>query len=139
MPAGLEAAITGKQETEAKFVQAQLRITQLEEAVRTAGGIVPPPPIHEVKPPKSSQTGGPVPPPPPGPSGPPPPPPPSNVPPPPGGLQPPAASSVSAADAVLAKLGMKRKKKWSVEGQMKKTNWKAIPLNKLTGLLLVKQ
>ena len=131
MPAGLEAAITGKQETEAKFVQAQLRITQLEEAVRTAGGIVPPPPIHEVKPPKSSQTGGPAPPPPPGP--------PSNVPPPPGGLQPPAASSVSAADAVLAKLGMKRKKKWSVEGQMKKTNWKAIPLNKLTGLLLVQQ
>ena len=33
---------------------------------------------------------------------------------------------------ILAKLGMKRKKKWVVEGQIKRTNWKAVPLNKLT-------
>jgi diaphanous 2 len=33
---------------------------------------------------------------------------------------------------MLAKLGMKRKKKWSVEGQIKRTNWKAVPVNRLT-------
>jgi len=33
---------------------------------------------------------------------------------------------------MLAKLGMKRKKKWVVEGQIKRTNWKAVPVNKLT-------
>jgi hypothetical protein len=27
---------------------------------------------------------------------------------------------------------MKRKKKWTVEGQIKRTNWKAVPLNRLT-------
>ena len=33
---------------------------------------------------------------------------------------------------VLAKLGMKRKKKWAVEGQIKRTNWKQVPVGKLT-------
>ena len=33
---------------------------------------------------------------------------------------------------MLAKLGMKRKKKWVVEGQIKRTNWKPVPVNKLT-------
>ena len=27
---------------------------------------------------------------------------------------------------------MKRKKKWTVEGQIKRTNWKSVPLNRLT-------
>ena len=32
----------------------------------------------------------------------------------------------------MMRLGMKRKKKWAVEGQIKRTNWKAVPLAKLT-------
>merc|ERR1719229_780225 len=72
--------------------------------------------------------GGPPPSPPPG--GGPPPPPPMGGPRPPG---PPGAppAQTSAVD-VLAKLGMKRKKKWSVEGQIKRTNWKQVPVTKLT-------
>ena len=31
-----------------------------------------------------------------------------------------------------SQLGMKRKKKWAVEGQIKRTNWKAVPASKLT-------
>ena len=33
---------------------------------------------------------------------------------------------------IHVRLGMKRKKKWSVEGQIKRTNWKAVPVTKLT-------
>ena len=32
----------------------------------------------------------------------------------------------------MCQLGMKRKKKWAVEGQIKRTNWKAVPASKLT-------
>ena len=39
--AGLEAAITEKQETEAKLVQAELRIAQLEEHINSGGGAPP--------------------------------------------------------------------------------------------------
>merc|ERR1719422_1004984 len=171
--AGLEAAITEKQETEAKLAQAELRIAQLEQHINSGGGAPPsglmspstrqqlesklgrapgsgppppppPPPGMGGPPPPPPPGGGPPPPPPmggPRPPGPPPPPPPGGAPPPPppfgaprppgppGPLGPPAAP---AAVDVLAKLGMKRKKKWAVEGQIKRTNWKAVPLTKLT-------
>merc|ERR1719187_222317 len=168
--AGLEAAITEKQETEAKLAQAELRIAQLEQHINSGGGAPPsglmspstrqqlesklgrapgsgpppPPPPPGVgggppPPPPPPGMGGPPPPPPPpgkGAGGPPPPPPPGGGPPPPppmGGPRPPGAppAQTSAVD-VLAKLGMKRKKKWAVEGQIKRTNWKQVPVGKLT-------
>jgi len=180
MTAGLEAAITEKQETEAKLVHAEMRIAQLEEAIksggavpgplangiqavssiiRPGGGPPPPPPppgsggLPPPPPPPPGMGGAPPPPPPPGmggprpppppnagggppppppPGGAPPPPPPFGAPRPPGPPGPPTAPAVSTAVDVLAKLGMKRKKKWTVEGQIKRTNWKAVPLNKLT-------
>merc|ERR1719458_1458964 len=137
--AGLEAAITEKQETEAKLAQAELRIAQLEEHINSGGGA---PPSGLMSPSTRQQlesklgrapgSGPPPPPPPPGMGGPPPPPPPpgkgaGGPPPPPG----PPAAITSAVD-VLAKLGMKRKKKWAVEGQIKRTNWKQVPVGKLT-------
>lgn len=136
MSAGPDSALTGRQVKEAKLAQAQIRINQLEEAVRNAGGTIPPLEEPDIKPPKLPQIGAPTP--PPGPSGPPPPPPPCCPPPPPRGPTAPVTKSVPAADDILTKLGMKSKKKWSVEGNMKKTNWKAIPANKLTGLKLDK-
>merc|ERR1719232_624119 len=182
MTAGLEAAITEKQETEAKLAHAEMRIKQLEEAVKNGGGAPgplangiqavasiirpgggppppppppggaglppppPPPPGMGGPPPPHPPpgVGGPPPPPPPGPGGPPPPPPPGGAPPPPppfgapkppgapGPPGPPGPPAAPAAVDVLAKLGMKRKKKWTVEGQIKRTNWKAVPLTKLT-------
>jgi diaphanous 2 len=89
----------------------------------------PPPP-----PPPPPPGGGPPPPPPPPGSGPPPPPPPPGMrlpgaPPPPG---PPAANSAPSMDDILMKLGMKRKKKWTVENPTKRTNWKSVPASKLT-------
>ena len=39
--AGLEAAITEKQETEAKLAQAELRIAQLEQHINSGGGAPP--------------------------------------------------------------------------------------------------
>merc|ERR1719477_135974 len=167
MTAGLEAAITEKQETEAKLAHAEMRIKQLEEAVKNGGGVPgplangiqavasiirpgggpppPPPPPGGAglppPPPPPPGMGGPPPPPPPGPGGPPPPPPPGGAPPPPppfgtprppGAPGPPGPLAAPAAVDVLAKLGMKRKKKWTVEGQIKRTNWKAVPLTKLT-------
>ena len=50
-----------------------------------------------------------------------------------GGPRPPGPpAAVTSAVDVLAKLGMKRKKKWAVEGQIKRTNWKQVPVGKLT-------
>jgi len=178
--AGLEAAITERQETEAKLVQAEMRIAQLEEAVKNGGGVVaspiaslgnklapvirpgggpPPPPPPGAgppppPPPPGMGMGGPpppppppgigsapgppppppapgAPPPPPGPGGPPPPPPFGMRPPGPPGAPPGPAPGPNAQD-ILVRLGMKRKKKWSVEGQIKRTNWKAVPVTKLT-------
>merc|ERR1719500_1447635 len=136
--AGLEAAITEKQETEAKLAQAELRIAQLEEHINSGGGAPPsglmspstrqqlesklgrapgsgPPPPPP--PPGKGAGGPPPPPPPPGMGGPPPPPPPGGGPPPPpppgmGGPRPPGPpAAITSAVDVLAKLGMKRKKK----------------------------
>merc|ERR1719153_1325123 len=192
--AGLEAAITEKQETQAKLAQAEMRIAQLEDHINNGGGAPPtglmspstrqqlenklvrggggggpqpppppPPPPGGAgpppppppppggggmgpgpppPPPPPGMGGAPPPPPPPGMGGPPPPPPPGGgggppPPPPPfGGPKPPGppgapTAAVQAVD-MFSKLGMKRKKKWSVEGQIKRTNWKAVPASKLT-------
>ena len=155
----LEDALTARQETEATLMTAQARISQLEEALRQGGGsptklavpsgltnmikppgsapIPPPPPPPGgggPPPPPPPPGGGPPPPPPPPGSGPPPPPPPPGMrlpgaPPPPG---PPAASAGPSMDDILMKLGMKRKKKWTVENPTKRTNWKSVPASKLT-------
>ncbi|XP_059080530.1 protein diaphanous-like isoform X3 [Tigriopus californicus] len=91
------------------------------------GGPPPPPP----PPPPGSGGGPPPPPPPPGMGGGPPPPPPPGMggpPPPPGMLR----LAGPNQEEILQKLGMKRKKKWHVENQTKRTNWKAIPATQLT-------
>ncbi len=86
------------------------------------GGGPPPPP-----PPPPPGSGAPPPPPPPPGSGPPPPPPPPGggapPPPPPGGLM--VRPQINQED-ILIKLGMKRKKKWAVDGPTKRTNWKSV-------------
>eukprot|EP00092_Neocalanus_flemingeri_P020848 GFUD01022586.1.p1 GENE.GFUD01022586.1~~GFUD01022586.1.p1 ORF type:complete len:1076 (+),score=306.59 GFUD01022586.1:84-3311(+) len=141
MAPGLEAAITEKQEMEARLAQAQERIEQLENMLRNGGDVgallpivaeavsksVPPPMSGPPPPPPPPPPamGGPPPPPPPPPSmgGPPPPPPP------PSGPSPP---SIPTTVDIFAKLGMKKKRKWTVEGSIKRTNWKAIPLSSLT-------
>ena len=134
-----------------KLSQAQQRIKQLEEAIKEAGGTIPPlkastmkkshdkhsesekiptPTLASASPPPISS--GEAPPPTPGPNAPPPPPPPGCPPPPPlGGAN---IASPSGKEDIMSKLGMKNKKKWSIKENLKKTNWKAIPANKLTGL-----
>ena len=66
--------------------------------------------------------GPPPPPPPPGAPGAPPPPPPLGGMPRPPGMPSPQVNQ----DELLIKLGMKRKKKWSLGGQTKRTNWKSV-------------
>ena len=134
----LEAAITEKQELEAQLGQAQARIKELEE-LRSRGQTsskqsvenvpVPPPPPAPPVPPSSCP---PPPPPPPGIPAPPPPPPSLTstggpAPPPP----PPAAAMSQAVD-IFTKLGIKKKKKWNISGQLKRTNWKVVPVARLT-------
>ena len=132
--------ITGRKARDAKLSQAQMRIKQLEEALVKAGGTIPSLKDFSSKPVETPHIESPTAPPLPIASGSPAPPPPSCPPPPPGCPPPPQGSSnpysVSAKEDILSKLGMKSKRKWSVEGNMKKTNWKAIPANKLTGLLI---
>ena len=171
----LEAAITEKQELEAKLSQAWSKIEQLEQQINVLqhpvsqiGGDCPSltqsPSLSGTT---SSFSSVPVPPPPPPPpslnfggqkfpgtptvSGasipvPPPPPPfPSQLsqtsvlsipvpPPPPSTAFPPVpmSSPMSQVVDIFIKLGMKRKKKWTVNGQIKRTNWKVIPVNNLT-------
>ena len=94
------------------------------------GGGGPPPP-----PPPPPPGGGPPPPPPPPGGGPPPPPPPPGmkIPGPPGAPPPPMMVPVAPSqEDFLVKLGMKRKKKWTVENPTKRTNWKSVPASKLT-------
>merc|ERR1719369_1551433 len=166
MAPGLEAAITEKQEMEARLTQALDRIQQLEHLLKNGGGgvptaivggsCVPPPPPPPLlgsnappPPPPPPGTGAQIPPPPPCPgsfrqplqssvshTGPPPPPPPPGMlapppvnggpppPPPPGGKPPPID--------IFTQLGLKKKKKWQVEGSIKRTNWKPIPVASLT-------
>ena len=68
--------------------------------------------------------GPPPPPPPPGMGGPPPPPPPMGMRPP--GAPPPPMMVQPSQEDLLVKLGMKRKKKWVMENQTKRTNWKQV-------------
>ncbi len=97
-------------------------------------GIPPPPPPP---PPPGGAPPPPPPPPPPGGAGPPPPPPmpgmkvPGAPPPPPFGGAPAAPPAPSQED-ILIRLGMKRKKKWTVDNPTKRTNWKSVPASKLT-------
>ena len=44
----------------------------------------------------------------------------------------PLAPSAPSATDILTRLGMKRKKKWTVEAPIKRTNWKQVPVAKLT-------
>ena len=136
----LEAAITEKQELEAQLSQAQARIKELEELVSDgqqtvkpseAVSVPPPPPAPPLPPSSSPCPPPPPPPPPPGLSAPPPPPPPAlsnGVPPPP----PPLAKAMPQVVDIFTKLGMKKKKKWSISGQLKRTNWKVVPVSQLT-------
>lgn len=135
----LEAAITEKQELEAQLGQAQARIKELEGLVSCAQTTlkdsveksVPPPPPAPPLPPSSCPC-PPPPPPPPGVPAPPPPPPPSltsgGVPPP----APPPATALPQVVDIFTKLGIKKKKKWNISGQLKRTNWKVVPVAQLT-------
>ena len=169
----LEAAITEKQELEAKLSQALKKVEDLENQLKSRNttvnltsnsvstainnsvvGVVappppPPPPPPVIKPlttPLSTpiKTGNPPPPPPPPPSlsssssapttrstcpRPPPPPPTPGAPPPP---PTPGPAAKSQLVDVFHKLGMKRKTKWNISGQIKRTNWKVIPVTQLT-------
>ncbi|XP_043474411.1 protein diaphanous isoform X2 [Leptopilina heterotoma] len=158
----LEEAIARKQEAEAKLQHAENKIKELETGrpvggspgkigscpppppMPGMGGAPPPPPMPGMgrpppppmpgmggapPPPPMPGMGGPPPPPMPGMGGPAPPPMPGMGPPPPpmmGGFRPPAN-----AVQVLPH-GMKPKKKWEVEGPLKRANWKAILPHKIS-------
>ncbi|KAK2576918.1 hypothetical protein KPH14_005539 [Odynerus spinipes] len=158
----LEEAIASKQEAEAKLQHAENKIKELEQAggktgaatkttcpppppmPGTGGGPPPPPP-----PPLPNSAGPPPPPMPPGMGGPPPPPPPplpgtkgpppmpgmgGPVPPPMPGMGPPPPPMMAGITYAMQSLpnGLKPKKKWEVEGRLKRPNWKAISPHQLT-------
>ncbi|XP_015122157.1 protein diaphanous isoform X2 [Diachasma alloeum] len=152
----LEEAISSKQEAEAKLQHAENKIRELESggarvAPKLGGpppppmpgmGGPPPPPMPGMggpPPPPMPGMGGPPPPPMPGMGGPPPPPmpgmggpPPPPIPgmgppPPPGGMRSPLAGAVQVLPH-----GLKPKKKWEVDGPLKRANWKAILPQKLS-------
>ncbi|KAJ8706293.1 hypothetical protein PYW08_010919 [Mythimna loreyi] len=152
----LEAAIAARQEAEARAAHLEERlkssatatgpggvthgnIAAIAKAIGSPGGPAPPPP-----PPMPGAGGGPPPPPPPpmpgGPRGPPPPPMPGmggppppppmmggpRPPPPPGGFMP----RMPVPDVLPH--GLKPKKKWEVEGPLKRANWKTIVPQKMS-------
>ncbi|XP_032678760.1 protein diaphanous isoform X4 [Odontomachus brunneus] len=156
----LEEAIASRQEAEAKLQHAENKIKELEQGTggaRPAGGgarttVGPPPP-----PPLPGMGGGPPPPPPPplpgggapvpppmcpppppmpGSRGPPPPPMPGAPAPPPmpgmGPPPPPMATFSPIPPTQVLPPGLKPKKKWEVDGPLKRANWKAIMPHKLT-------
>ena len=116
LPSSLEAAITEKQELEARLATAHNRIEELEARLME---------ISEESKREVLSLPRPTP---------PPPPPPPPVPATPAVPSPPPLPSASlpVAPDIFSKLGLKRKKKWVVEGQIKRTNWKMIPLKDLT-------
>ncbi|XP_011337146.1 protein diaphanous isoform X1 [Ooceraea biroi] len=157
----LEEAIASRQEAEAKLQHAENKIKELEQGTTRStsgpriavcplpppmpgmGGLPPPPPpmpggggpppppmpgMTCPPPPPMPGSKGPPPPPMPGMGGPPPPPMPGMGPPPPpmAGFSPPAPAMQALPH------GLKPKKKWEVEGQLKRANWKAILPHKLT-------
>ncbi|XP_011685321.1 PREDICTED: protein diaphanous isoform X2 [Wasmannia auropunctata] len=158
----LEEAIASRQEAEAKLQHAENKIKELEQGTGKPGGprsavCPPPPPMPGMgggpppppPPPPLPGGGGPPPPPMPGMMCPPPPPMPgSKGPPPPpmpgmgggpppppmpgmGPPPPPMGSPLPPAIQVLPH-GLKPKKKWEVDGPLKRANWKAILPHKLT-------
>ncbi|XP_043487142.1 protein diaphanous isoform X3 [Polistes fuscatus] len=157
----LEEAIASKQEAEAKLQHAENKIKELEQGVGKIGGanakanclIIPPPisganvpPPPPPPPPLPNSIGPPPPPMPPGMGGMPPPPPPlpgtkgppgmgGPMPPPmPGMGGPPPPPMMAGITSMMPSLpnGLKPKKKWEVEGRLKRPNWKAISPHQLT-------
>ncbi|XP_034951216.1 protein diaphanous isoform X4 [Chelonus insularis] len=156
----LEEAISSKQEAEAKLQHAENKIRELEAGGAKLGissklsGVSPPPPppipgmagpppppmpgTRGPPPPPMPGMGGPPPPPMPGISGPPPPPMPGMGPPPPPmpgmGPPPPPIGGIKlsmANNLDTLPYGLKPKKKWEVDGPLKRANWKAILPHKL--------
>ncbi|XP_055335642.1 protein diaphanous-like [Paramacrobiotus metropolitanus] len=128
----LDEAVTAKQEAEAKIIQLENKIKELEK-----GGASAPPPPPGAPPP-------PAPPPPPGaggpkPPGPPPPPPPPGgrvggpppPPPPGGGPPPPPGAPLLPAGPIPLPFGMKQKAQYKVSVPLRKTNWNKIMPQKL--------
>ncbi|XP_008549742.1 protein diaphanous isoform X1 [Microplitis demolitor] len=155
----LEEAISSKQEAEAKLAHAENKIKELEAggAKPVKLSIPPPPPIPGMggpppppmpgmggpPPPPMPGMGGPPPPPMPGMGGPPPPPMPSmrGPPPPPmPGMGPPPPPMMGGPRPPMMMMnavevlphGLKPKKKWEVDGPLKRANWKAILPHKLS-------
>ncbi|XP_066595144.1 protein diaphanous isoform X2 [Prorops nasuta] len=158
----LEEAIASKQETEAKLQHAENKIKELEQGsgritgntkpgmcpppppMPGMGGPPPPPPMPGMggpPPPPMPGMGGPPPPPMPGMGGPPPPPMPGMGPPPPPmpGMGPPPPPMMGGGMFIpppgavqVLPHGLKPKKKWEVDGPLKRANWKAILPHKLT-------
>lgn len=135
----LEEAISQKQEAEAKLLQEQKRVQELEQGGGVGGkGKLsiggppppPPPPMPGGGPPpppmpgsKAGIVAGPPPPPMPG-MGPPPPPMPGAPPPPPFGGLVPMAPAMKKPDPLPH--GLKEKKKWNGVGPIKRANWKTV-------------
>ncbi|XP_039307446.1 protein diaphanous isoform X3 [Solenopsis invicta] len=157
----LEEAIASRQEAEAKLQHAENKITELEQGTGKPSGprtavCPPPPPMPGMgggppPPPPPPFPGGPPPPPMPGMTCPPPPPMPGakGPPPPPmpgmgGGPPPPPMPGMGPPPPPMGALsppppamqvlphGLKPKKKWEVDGPLKRANWKAILPHKLT-------
>ncbi|XP_072751570.1 protein diaphanous isoform X2 [Anoplolepis gracilipes] len=157
----LEEAIASRQEAEAKLQHAENKIKELEQGTvksgnsRTAvcpppppmpgmGGSMPPPPPPlpgSVGPPPPPMPGMTCPPPPPmpGSKGPPPPPMPGMgkpLPPPMPGMGPPPPPMMGGlsplASTQVLPPGLKPKKKWEVDGPLKRANWKTILPHRLT-------
>ncbi|XP_018057951.1 PREDICTED: protein diaphanous [Atta colombica] len=156
----LEEAIASRQEAEAKLQHAENKIKELEQGTEKSGGfrtavcppplptpemgskLPPPPPPLPGPPPPPPMSGMTCPPPPPMPGlkGPPPPPMPGigGPPPPPmPGINPlssPIMGALSPSPPVIQILphGLKPKKKWEVDGPLKRANWKAILPHRMT-------
>ncbi|XP_061381444.1 protein diaphanous isoform X5 [Danaus plexippus] len=148
----LEAAIAARQEAEARVAHLEQRlktappsgpggvtqgnIAAIAKAIGSPGGPPPPPPPPmpgggppPPPPPPMPGAGAPPPPPPPIPGGPPPPPMPGGPrPPPPPGM--PSAPRMPQPDVLPH--GLKPKKKWEVEGPLKRANWKTIVPQKMS-------
>ncbi|XP_045508734.1 protein diaphanous isoform X9 [Colias croceus] len=149
----LEAAIAARQEAEARVTHLEERmksistpsgpggvsqgnIAAIAKAIGSPGGPPPPPP------PPMPGGGGPPPPPMPGMAGPPPPPMPGMGPPPPppppgmGGPRPPPPPGGMMMPRMpqpdILPYGLKPKKKWEVEGPLKRANWKTIVPQKMS-------
>ncbi|KAG7295520.1 hypothetical protein JYU34_021729 [Plutella xylostella] len=151
LKAKLEAAISARQEAEARAAHLDERLQQspntgpsqqniaaIAKAIASPGGAPPPPPPPmpggagppPPPPPPMPGMGGPPPPPMPGMGGPPPPPMPGMGPPPPPMGMGMMAPKMPQPDVLPH--GLKPKKKWEVEGPLKRANWKTIGPQKMS-------